>query len=52
MQIPFRHFVCFGKIINCTAAELQKSHGFAGITREKGLESGPSVRKVSCQDTK
>ena len=23
-KIPFRHFVCFGKIINCTAVQLMK----------------------------
>jgi hypothetical protein len=23
-EIPFRHFVCFGKIINCTAVQLMK----------------------------
>ena len=33
------------------AAELQKSHGYAGITREEGLQNGQSVRKVSCQHT-
>ena len=32
-------------------AELQKSHGYAGITREEGLQNGQSVRKVSCQHT-
>ena len=31
--------------------ELQKSHGYAGITREEGLQNGQSVRKVSCQYT-
>ena len=31
--------------------ELQKSHGYAGITREEGLQTGQSVRKVSCQHT-
>ena len=30
-------------------SELQKSHGYAGITREEGLQNGQSVRKVSCQ---
>ena len=33
------------------SAELQKSHGYAGITREEGLQNGQSVRKVSCQHT-
>ena len=32
-------------------SELQKSHGYAGITREEGLQHGQSVRKVSCQHT-
>ena len=32
-------------------AELQKSHGYSGITREEGLQNGQSVRKVSCQHT-
>ena len=32
-------------------AELQKSHGYAGVTREKGLQNGKSVRKVSRQHT-
>ena len=31
--------------------ELQKSHGYAGITREEGLKNGQSARKVSCQHT-
>ena len=31
--------------------ELQKSHGYAGITREEGLQNRQSVRKVSCQHT-
>ena len=26
-------------------AELQKSHGYAGITREEGLQNGQSVRR-------
>ena len=29
--------------------ELQKSHGYAGVTHEEGLQNGQSVRKVSCQ---
>ena len=33
------------------SAELQKSHGYAGITREEGLQNGQSVRKVSRQHT-
>ena len=32
-------------------SELQKSHGYAGIAREEGLQNGQSVRKVSCQHT-
>ena len=28
-----------------------KSHGYAGITREEGLQNGQSLRKVSCQHT-
>ena len=35
----------------CHEPELQKSHGYAGITREEGLQNGQSVRKVSCQHT-
>ena len=31
------------------SAELQKSRGYAGITREEGLKNEQSVRKVSCQ---
>ena len=38
-------------IISDISAELQKSHGYAGITREEGLQNGQSVRKVSCQHT-
>ena len=30
---------------------LQKSHGYAGITREEGLQNGQSVRKALCQHT-
>ena len=32
-------------------SELQKRHGYAGITREEGLQNGQAVRKVSCQHT-
>ena len=32
--------------------ELQKSHRYAGITREEGLQNGQPVRKVSCQHTR
>ena len=39
------------KIIQAHFPELQKSHGYAGITREEGLQNGQSVRKVSCHHT-
>ena len=29
--------------------ELQKSYGYAGITREEGFQNGQSVKMVSCQ---
>ena len=32
-----------------SSSELQKSHGYAGITREEGLQNEQSVSKVSCQ---
>ena len=41
----------FSTIETSTTAELQKSHGYAGITREEGLQNEQSVRKVSCQHT-
>ena len=34
-----------------TSTELQKSHGYAGITREEGLQNGQTLRQVSCQNT-
>ena len=37
--------------IRLTSTELQKSHGYAGITGEEGLHNGQSLRRVSCQDT-
>ena len=36
----------FKRSLQCNQAELQKSHGYAGITREEGLQNGQSV---SCQ---
>ena len=34
-----------------SVSELQKRHGYAGVIREEGLQSGQSVRKVSYQHT-
>ena len=39
------------RIIIGIKTALQKGHGYAGITREEGLQNGQSVRKVSCQHT-
>ena len=39
------------KIIQAHFPELQKSDGYAGITREEGLQNGQSARKVSCHHT-
>ena len=38
-------------IINFPDSELQKSHEYAGITREEGLQNGQSLRKVLRQHT-
>ena len=37
--------------VRLTSTELQKSHGYAGITCEEGLQNGQSLRRVLCQDT-
>ena len=53
LHIYSREMTLFAKKVEIFLrnAELQKSHGYAGITREKGLQTGQSVRKVSCQHT-
>ena len=49
LKFFFSNFCPF--TIAISVPESQKSHGYAGITREEGLQNEQSVRKVSCQRT-
>ena len=46
--------LCFEKYVfknEIFITELKKRHGYAGITREEGLQNEQSLRQVSCRHT-